>query len=349
MSNLSSFEANALDSKIDTQGNSYSSEEDVTAAYAMVTFDLHKWRIITGLRYEDTAFKTTGNRVRLITNEVNDEENVVVSPWQVSKDYDHLLPSLNIKYYASDKLLARFAYTQTIARPTFGDSAAYQLIESEITEAEGHTETEQKAEAGNPELDAYESDNIDFSLEYYPGNIGALSAGLFYKDIENYIVQAQVQDNGQWAGFEEVLQPINGGDASLTGLELTWTKNFKSGLYVSVNGTFGDTDEALPNQADKIANLMLGYETNLFSARLSTSYKSESFQFTDNDTAVHQDAHTQIDFTAKYYFKETMQLYFNAVNITDEPMYLYHGDPAYNYQYEEYGRSFELGFTINSL
>lgn len=345
LANKENLEVNQLDSDIDTAGGSFESEEDVTAAYAMVTLDIDNWQVVTGVRYEKTSFKTSGNRVELIADEVNDDESVSISPWNVNKDYDHLLPSLNVKYTPSDELVARFAFTQTIARPTFGDSAAFQIIESEISA----DETERKAEVGNPDLEPYESNNFDLSLEYYPGNIGVLSAGLFYKDIDNFILQAEVQDNGQWDGFEEVIQPINGGSASLTGLELAWTKNFASGIFISTNATFVDTDDNLPNQADTVGNIMLGYETNKFSARLSTTYKSESFQFIDNDASVFEDTHTQFDFSAKYYIDDTMQVYFNAVNLTDEPMYLYHGNEAYNYQYEEYGASFELGFTINSL
>lgn len=349
IANRADFDVDQLKSTIDSKGSSFESNEDVSAAYAMVTLDIDKWRIITGVRYESTRFDTQGNKVELVADEVNDNEQVLISPWQVKKDYEHILPSINVKYSASDKLLARFAFTQTIARPTFGDSAAFQIIESEITEDDGNIETERKAEVGNPDLAPYESDNIDLSVEYYPGHIGVLSAGLFYKDIDNYIVQAEVQDNGQWSGFEEVVQPINGGSASLTGLELSWTKNFQSGLFVSANGTFVDTDDKLPNQADTVANLMLGFENNKFSARLSSTYKSESFQFIDNSSDVFEDTHTQIDFSAKYYIDDTMQIYFNAVNLTDEPYYLYHGNEKYNYQYEEYGSSFELGFTITSL
>lgn len=349
MDNRASFDINEQESRIDSEGGSYNSTEDVTSAYAMVTLDVDDWRIITGVRYEGTSFETQGNRVELIVDDVNDDETVVISPWQVSKDYSHLLPSLNVRYNMTEHLVARFAYTQTIARPAFGDSAAYQLIESEITEDHGNVETERKAEVGNPELDPYESDNIDFSVEYYPGHIGVLSAGVFYKDIDNYILHAEVQDNGEWDGFDEVIQPINGGSAQLTGLELAWTKNFKSGVFIGANGTFVDTDEALPNQADTVANLMLGYENNRYSMRFSTTYKSESFQFIDNDASVYEDSHMQVDFTAKYFINNTMQVYFNAVNLTDEPMYLYHGNKSYNYQYETYGSSFELGFTINSL
>lgn len=344
VNNRNNFDTNTLESSIESNGGSYESEENITAAYAMVTLDIDNWQFVTGLRYEGTRFDTTGSKVELIADEVADDERILISPWHVSDDYDHFLPSLNVKYSASEQLITRFAYTQTIARPSFGDSAAFQLIESEVSDNDGVVETERKAEVGNPELEAYQSNNIDFSVEYYPGDIGVLSAGVFYKDIDNYILLAEVQDNGEWDGFDEVIQPINGGSATLKGLELAWTKNFKSGLFVSMNGTFVETDDKLPNQADTVGNVMIGYENNKYSARLSTTYKSESFQFIDNDTSVYEDTHTQMDFTAKYYLNDTMQLYFNAVNLTDEPMYIYHGNSAYNYQYEEYGSSFEFGY-----
>ena len=57
----------------------------------------------------------------------------------------------------------------------------------------------------------------------------------------------------------------------------------------------------------------------------------------------------QLDFSAKYYLNNTTQIYFNAININDEPYYLYHGETQYNHQFEEYGRSYELGITITSF
>ena len=77
LSNRSHFEVNDLDSTIENSGGSYNSEEDITSAYAMVTLDIDKWQIVTGLRFEDTRFKTAGNRVELIADEVNDNEQVV--------------------------------------------------------------------------------------------------------------------------------------------------------------------------------------------------------------------------------------------------------------------------------
>ncbi len=347
--NRNSFSLNQTESDIETRANSYTSSEDVFALYAMMTLDIEKWQVVTGLRYESTDFETTGNRVELVVDDVNNTEIPNIETWNVSKDYDYLLPSINVKYTLRDNLIARFAYTQTIARPTFGDSAAYQLIETEVSEEDGVTETERKAEVGNPDLEPYESQNIDASIEYYPENIGVISAGVFYKDIGNFIVLSEVEDNGSWDGFTEVIQPINGGEASLIGLELAWNKSFDSGLLLGANGTLVDADDALPNQSDVIGNFTLGYENNKISTRLSTSYKSKTFQFNENDVAVYEAAHTQVDFSSKYYFSDTVQFYFNASNLTDEPMYIYHGAKQYNYQYEQYGRTFELGITISSL
>lgn len=347
--NRTEFDVNQLDSDIETKGKSFSSNEDIFAAYAMFTIDMGAWQVITGLRYEATDYSTSGNKVELIKDEVNDNERVEINPWAVDKDYSHLLPNLTVRYDINDKLVTRFAYTSTLARPGFSDSAAFQIIESETTEEDGQIETERKAEVGNPHLDPYESTNLDWSIEYYPGHIGVISAGVFYKDIDNFIATEEVQDNGQWDGFKEVMQAVNGGEASLSGVELAYTKNFKNGLMLSANGTFIDADDKLPNQSDTVANLMFGYESDHLSTRLSASYKSKSFSHEDNDARVMQDAHTQLDFSAKYYFNDQTQIYFNAVNLTDEPYYLYHGQSQYNYQYETYGRSFELGFTLTSF
>jgi TonB-dependent receptor len=352
LSNKHNFELNSLESDIESKGNSYNSNEDVLALYAMVNIDLNDWNIVAGVRYEDTSFSTSGNKVDLIVDDSSagdGSETVNITPWQGAKDYANFFPSLNVRYNISDQLISRFAYTQTIARPTFGDTAAYQLIETEVVEDNGEITVERKAEVGNPELEPYEAENLDLSIEYYPGTIGVLSAGLFHKEIANYILNEEVQDNGQWSGFEEVIQPQNGGSASLTGLELAWNKTFNSGVLLGLNGTFVSADEKLPNQADTVGNVMLGFENNDISLRLSSTYKSENFKFTDNDADVYQDAHMQIDFSAKYFINNTTQIYFNAVNLNDEPYYLYHNEAQYNYQYEEYGRSFELGITITSL
>lgn len=345
-----------LDSEVESNGATYSNEEDILAVYLMGKIDINDLRIVAGLRYEDTDFSTSGMRVELIENEETDVEEVVNTLWKSDRSYNHLLPSLNARYEFSDKLVARFAYTQTISRPKFEDVAAYQIIETKTEEDDGVFVTEREAEAGNPELLPYESENIDLSIEYYPGDIGVLSAGYFHKSIDNFIIIADVAGTEGWEGYEEVTQAINGDTATVDGIELSWVKGFNNGFLISANGTITDSEAetlldgelyktSLPNQSDRIGNLTLGYENNQMSLRLTMSYKSENLEEIDGDLIRMEDSHQQIDFSAKYFINESMHVYFNAININDEPYYNYFDTPSVNAQYEEYGRTLELGFN----
>ncbi|QTH73315.1 TonB-dependent receptor [Pseudoalteromonas xiamenensis] len=347
--NQGSIELNEQESQVETQGRSYDSSETIFAAYAMLSVDIGELNVITGLRFEDTHTETAGHRVELVADDITGDTTVNVNDWSAEKDYSHWLPNLTMKYSHSDNLISRFAYTNTVARPSFSDSAAKALIETEREDDDGQVKVTREAEVGNPDLDPYEATNFDFSIEYYPGSIGVMSLGVFFKDIDNFIAVKEVQDNGQWDGFKKVLQSVNGGKAKLKGVELAYAKNWTNGLMLNANATLIDADDKLPNQSDTVANLMLGYENQTFSTRLSASYKSKAFLFEENDSDVFEAAHTQLDFSAKYYWNDQTQVYFNVTNLTDEPMHLYHGANQYNYQYETYGRSYELGLTITSF
>lgn len=346
-----------LDSDIESKGESFINKEDIFAAYIMGKIDIDQLRIVAGFRYEKTQFSTSGHKVELIENDVSNIEQLDVNPWQVARDYDYLLPSVNVRYNISEKLVSRFAYTQTISRPKFDESAAYQIIESKTAEDDdGVTTTEREASVGNPDLKPFESDNIDFTIEYYPGGIGALSAGYFYKDISNFVIYADVADQPQWQGFDEVIQPINGDKATLQGIEFSWVKTFENGLLLAANATFSDSEAvtlvdgkrfetSLPNQADRVGNLTVGYEDEKWNLRLTMTHKSENLEEIDGDLLRMEDSHQQLDFSSKYYINQNINLYFNAINITDEPFYNYFSERNRNAQYEEYGRTFELGFT----
>ena len=56
----------------------------------------------------------------------------------------------------------------------------------------------------------------------------------------------------------------------------------------------------------------------------------------------------QLDFTGKWTIRRGMQLYFNVINLNDEPYYAYTGRKPYNFQYEQYGRTFVLGVQITN-
>lgn len=366
-SNISQFELNTEDSILDS-ARDYDITEDINAAYVMTRLDMDDLMVVMGLRYEDTDFEARG------FNAVNVDGDPAIEANQFSKSYDHVLPSINVRYKWGDDVVVRAALSQTIARPSFGDASP----SPEAIDIDDDGELE--IEAGNPLLDPYESFNADLSIAYYMGDIGVLGAGVFYKDIDNFIYTADVSDSVELTQFvgprvitdAEVLQSLNGNNAKLTGLEFNYTKQFTelpgawSGLMLQLNATLTDSEATLdqldsddrnlnismPDQADRVGNLVLGYEYEGLSLRLSAAHKSERLKEIDLGDAtndLYQSSHTQIDFSAKYNVSDSTQLYFNAINLSDEPFYNYHGSRSYNGQYEEYGQSFVFGFSYRNL
>ena len=355
--NQSSLDIDDDDTLVESTAADYSMTEDVTAAYLMSSFQSGGWRVVYGVRYEDTAFDATGQRI--VVNDITGSGDPEAQPVSFSQDYDHVLPSINARF-ESGNIVFRAAITQSIARPNFDELRPGGEIEFEIDDGENVLE----AEIGNPLLEPVEATNFDVGIEWYPGGVSVLSAGLFYKDLDNFIVIADVGDSIDLTPLvgnvpiddPEVIQPINGDSAELFGIELGLIQQFENGFYVSANGTYVDSEATYPDRDSKtvlprtpemVLNGALGWENDVLSLRLAATYRDDALQgFEELDDPafdVYQDAHTQLDFSAKWNITEELQLSFNAINLTDEPFYTYFDSRRYNAQYEEYGRTLSLG------
>ena len=364
-----------LDGSMLGSARDFEMEEDVSAFYIMSRVDFGNLRAVYGLRYEHTTFDAKGFNVREV--DVSGEDDVQIARVAYDKDYDNLLPSVNLRYKPRKDLIFRAAYTESIARPSFGDvTPTASTIEIE----QDGDDIELKVESGNPALEPYRSQNFDFSVEYYPKSLGILNAGIFHKRIDDFIFPADVSsivDPSDYAGSIavtdiEVFQAQNGESAELTGFEFGWTRYFSElpapfdGLILMANATFTDSEadlgigqgsdrssrSPLPLQADRVANFVIGYEKHGWSLRLSSTYISDRIGGIDIDNErndLHEDAHQQIDLTIKYDFSDRLQIYFNAMNLNEEANYRYYGSTRFNAQYDEIGRSFALGLTYRNF
>lgn len=354
------FDINEEETAIERQGGDYDIDEDIYAAYAMANVDFGSVRLIGGLRVERTTFDAVGTQLRI--DEEGGDGDPVFTPVTASKTYIDWLPGLHLRWEPVDSVVMRASATRSIARPNFAEAAPFQVIE--IEEDDG--EVERTAELGNPELDPLRSSNLDVSIEYYPGDIAVLSAGVFYKDITDFVVLADVAGEGAFADFDEAIQPLNGGDASVRGIELGWTQRLSflpgvlDGLLVSANYAwidseselpFRETTVPLPRQSDRVGNVSVGWEKYGFNVRLAGTYRSayldEIGELDDAAFDRYADDNFQVDLAAKYRISEHLQVYFNAVNLNDEPFYAYYGSRRYNSQFEQYGRTYELGLQAN--
>ncbi|MEE1948514.1 TonB-dependent receptor [Pseudomonas alcaligenes] len=331
--------------------NDFDMSEDINAAYLMHTLDIDDLRIITGLRYEGTEFEAKGTGIR-----DGDYESI-----EASNDYHHWLPGLHARYQLDKDTQVRAAITHSVVRPTFGQLAPGFVIDGD------------EASFGNPALDPLESRNYDLGIEHYLGRAGVVSAFLFYKDIENFVYNADLAGTGEWVDFAEANTFANGDNADLWGLELAYSQKFDwlpapwNGLLLGANATFSRSDASisgfdadsgrelsrdidLPFQSDTVGNLMLGWENDKLSLRLSANYKSDYLYevagIDDEQYDLHVDDQVFVDFSAGYFLTKELQLKFEAQNLTDESYYVYTGRNAYNAQYEEYGPTYKLGLTF---
>ena len=335
----------------ESRANDFKMREDINAAYVMNTVDIDDWRFIAGMRYEGTEFEAKGTGVRDGAFEAQDTQ----------RDYHHWLPGLHARYQLDKNTQLRAAWTNAVVRPTFGQLAPGFVID------------DGEASFGNPNLKPLESSNFDLGIEHYMGQAGTVSAFLFYKDIKNFVYNNDLAGSGEWVDFTEAHTYANGDSAKLYGLELAYSQKFDwlpapwNGLLLGANTTFSRSsasiegfDQAtgrnrkrdidLPNQSDTVGNLMLGWEDDTLSLRLSANYKSQYLYelagISDKAHDLHVDAQTFVDFSARYSLTKNLQVSFEAQNLTDQPYFVYSGHRRYNNQYEEYGPTYSLGLTF---
>ena len=335
------------------------SEEDITALYLMGTMEIENAVVIAGLRAEDTSFDTLG---------YNKEDGSII---RASKNYTFVSPSVNVKYFVNDDTIVRGAIWRSLSRPGFGETAPVADFKSDGTAADGSTIY--KGEMGNPDLEPYESTNLDLSFERYYEN-GAVSIGYFMKDVKNVIYPQVTAGVVGGINFSELETYINSEKSTVDGIEFNFFREFVNlpepfdGLFISLNLTEVDAESDVPSAAgvftvpfrklaDSTRNLSIGYDKGKVDMRLSLAERSDYLDYLADDdieTTVDNlnydnirftDDHSQIDFTAKYYLNDNLTLKLDLININDEPEFYYWGNTSRLSQYDEYGRSATIGFT----
>lgn len=346
------IELNEIDTRLASNANDWTVEEDIYAGYWMFKSFVGPLTITGGVRVEYTDFSSNGNAVELFeegdefNGEVLEDDFVLVEAISSGNDYTDVLPSLNIRYDVTDEVVARAAVSSSVVRPLFESVASRISVE------------DNEAEIGNPDLEPYNSWNYDVSLEYYPSELSVLSAGMFYKELEDFIF-IQTFNDFTFAGqtFDEATIAQNGEDANVLGLELNYQQHFGflpspfDGLLVSLNYTYVDSDAEvdgrsipMPKQSDNIAGFVLGYEKYGLDLRLAMKYRDRYLdEVVEPGLDRYTDSHAQWDFTAKYSISDNWLVYAEVSNLNDEPEYYYAGDRSRQYQYDEYGTTTVLG------
>ncbi len=305
--------------------------------------------MIVGMRYERTDFNSTGflslrNDREESTDQLESFDIAVPLP-DTRNSYDGLFPSLHYRSELSDKLLLRASAWTSFARPDFDQARARFEVTDRVTFCNNdpaanlganncsdnpanlqgslpssvytdeykrtHLEfaPQNSVTVGNPKLQPADAKNLDLSLGWYANRNLFLQGALFYKKIDDFIVEAngvnialdQLPFSVPVNLVERFVIPgdvnltnvrtfLNGDSAEVYGAELTYVQYFTEGwlnhFFVQSNLTWldskaevGDTvrvgNVPLPEQADVTANATVGWENDVFSVRLVGNYRSK--------------------------------------------------------------------------
>lgn len=333
------FEQSDADTIEESFGVDFTVSEEVTAGYVMSTVDLGRATVVGGVRVERTETDFSAFDVIFV-----DGDPESPAPVTGSDSYTHWLPSLHLRMELRDDLLLRAAWTNTIGRPSYEVNVPFRIFE--IDEDDPGT-FEGEAEAGNAELEPLESMNFDLALEWYLESGGILAAGLFYKDIDKPIFTRFTEiEDGDFEGrfFSELVIETtdNAESGEILGLELNYQQQFVglpdpwNGFGVALNYTYTDSeadvfdrDEPVPFflQSDHIGNAALFFERSGFEARLAYTYYSTYLDALGDDAAqdLYFDKRGQLDFKTSYQVTDHVDVFFEALNITDEPLRFFSG------------------------
>ncbi|AHE53032.1 TonB-dependent receptor [Sphingomonas sanxanigenens] len=230
----------------------------------------------------------------------------VVNIVRTSNSYDKWLPAATVAYDLGDMAVLRAAYSKTMTRP---DPAA-QLPGVGFGDPSAATAT-----IGNPALNPYFSDNLDFGVELYTGREGLISVNAFRKELTgfttNQITTQPFAFLAQYGITYDSLNPtqrqaidLRGGPGVATiqvqsqvnvpnkltvnGLEFQWvqpldflTSRFGiEGFGFNANATLVDQRSDGPAVAFGVApftyNFIAYYEKGGINLRVSTTYREGS-------------------------------------------------------------------------
>lgn len=178
-------------------------KEDTISFYGQIKMDGEvgglPLNVVSGLRWEETDVTSTSQQAvpNAFIWESNNDFTFTLGDTvdSLSEDYTYsvLLPSLDISIDVTDNLKARASFSKTLARPGYSDMYTATSVEapSRIT----HLGDQPSASQGNARLDPLESNNFDFSVEYYYGEANYFSVGFFQKNVSNFVGVQQADES----------------------------------------------------------------------------------------------------------------------------------------------------------
>lgn len=323
---------------------------EVDAFYAGIDAQLTPYlRTAIGARYED-AIQVV--QTRTFPNGTFEDGDRVNGP---PIEEDEFYPAATITWNFADNIQLRFGYSETITRPQFREFAPSRFVNSDTDQAF----------FGNPFLVNSELTNFDARLEYYFQRDQFITAGLFYKDIENPIEEISSGDESGTVTF------INVPTAELQGIELEyqqvlplqdWGVNFEwlSSKDITLKTNYTFTDSEIGADGDVLLFIRSSTNDTLLSRSVSAAGFIEdgrqlqgqsehlvNFQIGYEDFEARSEANILVNFASERIRTGEALNNPDAPAVLEEPPISV--DFVYNRDFTVFGGDYAFGFKVQNL
>jgi len=266
----------------------------------------------------------------------------------VSTGSSKWLPSFTARYGITDNLRIRFNYGETLRRPAFGDLNPNVSLTGDLSRIGFGS-----GSAGNANLSATHSKNIDVAVEWYFERNSAIYATAFRREISGLVVPLTAREiipnnylprNETYTEIFNITRPVNASDGVLKGVELgltyfpTYLPGPLNGLGFTGSATILDSEQTIPvvdtNGAitgstksaffgvSKLSyNATLAYDSGPIGARLSYVWRKGFLQSNEgrsfaNPIGFWRAPEKSLDLQLTLNVNEDIGITFDAVNLT---------------------------------
>jgi len=310
--------------------------------------------------------------LRLVETDSNMEANSVIpipppagSPAGTDYTFDYtpantkehtldVLPSLNARLTLNDGWFLRWALSRTVTHPTFIQLNPGLILSASTGTLLGSGKT------GNPKLSSEKSNNVDLSLEHYYGRNNALTAALFYRQIDGYVQNGTpypvVIGQGAQAVTYQVSAPTNAPPGHIDGAEVGFTQFFDflpaplDGLGFQTNGTY--VQGKFQNISRWSYNAVGIFEKGPASLRVAFNWRS-GFDVGPADgggkqpAEIFAKAQPWLDLSAGWKVMDQLTVTFDATNLLNSYYQDYFGNQAfYPRDTRRFDQTYSLGFRF---
>ncbi len=195
---------------------SFDYTRDIYSAYASYGLTLEKWSYQLGLRAEMVDVNALAIDTDLTNNTATD--------FPFENDYFQLYPSAFVTYSASDKNSYQFSFSRRVDRPGIGQINPIPEFNTALL-----------SQFGNPELTPQFTNSFETN---YTRNLekGSITAGVFYRLIQDEINQVVIVDRSDLSSGRVILTHGNFDTTNAYGLELS--SNYRPTKWWSFNASF---------------------------------------------------------------------------------------------------------------